>query len=162
MNTFEMGRRKILGVARFSMLFACGVGTGLFFYGVAEPIYHYTSGWPSSSSSSFYWHHHHHHPFLSPTSITKGKSHHINIYRTCWWTTSWPLSSKQSTSKSSQLFISDFPLSTWDEHSCTFSSWLQLLYSYPSQDGTGSVQTQVWLTTIWHNKHSTSLSTIGD
>ena len=28
---------------RFSMLFACGVGTGLFFYGVAEPIYHYTS-----------------------------------------------------------------------------------------------------------------------
>ena len=25
------------------MLFACGVGVGLFFYGVAEPIYHYTS-----------------------------------------------------------------------------------------------------------------------
>ena len=24
------------------MLFACGVGTGVFFYGVAEPIYHYT------------------------------------------------------------------------------------------------------------------------
>ena len=23
------------------MLFACGVGTGVFFYGVAEPIYHY-------------------------------------------------------------------------------------------------------------------------
>ena len=26
---------------RFSMLFACGVSTGLFFYGVAEPLYHY-------------------------------------------------------------------------------------------------------------------------
>jgi len=25
----------------FSMLFACGVSTGLFFYGVAEPVYHY-------------------------------------------------------------------------------------------------------------------------
>ena len=25
------------------MLFACGVGVGLFFYGVAEPIYHYTT-----------------------------------------------------------------------------------------------------------------------
>ena len=25
----------------FCMLFACGVGTGVFFYGVAEPIYHY-------------------------------------------------------------------------------------------------------------------------
>ena len=25
------------------MLFACGVGVGLFFYGVAEPLYHYTS-----------------------------------------------------------------------------------------------------------------------
>ena len=24
------------------MLFACGVGVGLFFYGVGEPIYHYT------------------------------------------------------------------------------------------------------------------------
>ena len=24
------------------MLFACGIGVGLFFYGVAEPIYHYT------------------------------------------------------------------------------------------------------------------------
>ena len=24
------------------MLFACGVGVGLFFYGVAEPLYHYT------------------------------------------------------------------------------------------------------------------------
>ena len=23
------------------MLFACGVGTGVFFYGVAEPLYHY-------------------------------------------------------------------------------------------------------------------------
>ena len=27
----------------FMMLFACGVGVGLFFYGVAEPIFHYTS-----------------------------------------------------------------------------------------------------------------------
>jgi len=26
----------------FAMLFACGVSTGLFFYGVAEPIFHYT------------------------------------------------------------------------------------------------------------------------
>ena len=26
----------------FMMLFACGVGVGLFFYGVGEPIYHYT------------------------------------------------------------------------------------------------------------------------
>ena len=26
---------------RFSMLFACGVSTGLFFYGVAEPVFHY-------------------------------------------------------------------------------------------------------------------------
>ena len=25
------------------MLFSCGVGVGLFFYGVAEPIYHYTT-----------------------------------------------------------------------------------------------------------------------
>ena len=25
-----------------SMLFACGSGVGLFFYGVAEPIFHYT------------------------------------------------------------------------------------------------------------------------
>merc|ERR1719234_2146937 len=25
----------------FSMLFACGVSTGLFFYGVAEPVFHY-------------------------------------------------------------------------------------------------------------------------
>ena len=25
----------------FCMLFACGVGTGVFFFGVAEPIYHY-------------------------------------------------------------------------------------------------------------------------
>ena len=24
------------------MLFACGIGVGLFFYGVAEPVYHYT------------------------------------------------------------------------------------------------------------------------
>ena len=73
MNTFKMmerrkildeyfqnkGEKKILGVARFSMLFACGVGTGLFFYGVAEPIYHYTSGWPSSI------YHHHHHQYAS-------------------------------------------------------------------------------------------------
>ena len=26
----------------FCMLFACGVGVGLFFYGVGEPINHYT------------------------------------------------------------------------------------------------------------------------
>ena len=26
----------------FTMLFACGIGTGLFFFGVAEPLYHYT------------------------------------------------------------------------------------------------------------------------
>ena len=26
----------------FMMLFACGIGVGLFFFGVAEPIYHYT------------------------------------------------------------------------------------------------------------------------
>jgi choline-glycine betaine transporter len=26
----------------FMMLFACGIGTGLFFFGVAEPLYHYT------------------------------------------------------------------------------------------------------------------------
>ena len=26
------------------MLFACGIGTGLFFFGVAEPIYHYAKG----------------------------------------------------------------------------------------------------------------------
>ena len=25
------------------MLFACGIGVGLFFFGVSEPIYHYTS-----------------------------------------------------------------------------------------------------------------------
>ena len=24
------------------MLFSCGISTGLFFYGVSEPIYHYT------------------------------------------------------------------------------------------------------------------------
>merc|ERR1719361_270139 len=29
-------------VTWFMMLFACGIGVGLFFYGVAEPIYHYT------------------------------------------------------------------------------------------------------------------------
>ena len=28
----------------FMMLFACGIGTGLFFFGVAEPLYHYTGG----------------------------------------------------------------------------------------------------------------------
>lgn len=27
---------------RFTMLFSCGLSTGLFFYGVSEPIYHYT------------------------------------------------------------------------------------------------------------------------
>ena len=26
----------------FAMLFACGLSTGLYFYGVAEPIFHYT------------------------------------------------------------------------------------------------------------------------
>ncbi len=26
----------------FMMLFACGIGVGLFFFGVAEPIFHYT------------------------------------------------------------------------------------------------------------------------
>ena len=26
----------------FSMMFSCGVGVGLFYYGVAEPVYHYT------------------------------------------------------------------------------------------------------------------------
>ena len=30
-------------VTWFMMLFACGIGVGLFFYGVAEPIYHYTT-----------------------------------------------------------------------------------------------------------------------
>ena len=29
-------------VTWFMMLFACGIGVGLFFYGVAEPITHYT------------------------------------------------------------------------------------------------------------------------
>ena len=29
-------------VTWFMMLFACGIGVGLFFYGVAEPVYHYT------------------------------------------------------------------------------------------------------------------------
>lgn len=28
------------------MLFAAGIGIGLFFYGVAEPIYHYRPGGP--------------------------------------------------------------------------------------------------------------------
>mmetsp|Transcript_32340 Transcript_32340/g.83949 ORF Transcript_32340/g.83949 Transcript_32340/m.83949 type:complete len:984 (+) Transcript_32340:25-2976(+) len=28
----------------FAMIFSCGVGVGLFFYGVAEPIFHYTGG----------------------------------------------------------------------------------------------------------------------
>ena len=27
----------------FMMLFSCGIGVGLFFYGVAEPIFHYTN-----------------------------------------------------------------------------------------------------------------------
>jgi len=26
----------------FMMLFSCGIGVGLFFYGVSEPIFHYT------------------------------------------------------------------------------------------------------------------------
>jgi choline-glycine betaine transporter len=30
------------GVSWFMMLFACGIGVGLFFYGVAEPVFHYT------------------------------------------------------------------------------------------------------------------------
>ena len=29
---------------RFSMLFACGVGSGLFFFSVSEPVSHYTGG----------------------------------------------------------------------------------------------------------------------
>ena len=29
-------------VTWFMMLFACGIGVGLFFYGVSEPVYHYT------------------------------------------------------------------------------------------------------------------------
>ena len=29
-------------VTWFTMLFACGVGVGMFFFGVSEPIYHYT------------------------------------------------------------------------------------------------------------------------
>ena len=29
-------------VTWFMMLFACGIGVGLFFYGVAEPIFYYT------------------------------------------------------------------------------------------------------------------------
>ena len=29
-------------VTWFVMLFACGIGVGLFFYGVAEPVLHYT------------------------------------------------------------------------------------------------------------------------
>ena len=34
------------------MLFACGVGVGLFFYGVAEPIFHYTTRNRYSADSS--------------------------------------------------------------------------------------------------------------
>ena len=30
----------------FVMLFACGMGVGLFFYGVGEPIAHYTANSP--------------------------------------------------------------------------------------------------------------------
>ena len=29
-------------ISWFMMLFACGIGVGLFFYGVAEPVFHYT------------------------------------------------------------------------------------------------------------------------
>ena len=36
------------------MLFACGIGTGLFFYGVAEPIYHYIGKSHTSEASLFY------------------------------------------------------------------------------------------------------------
>lgn len=28
----------------FTMLFSCGIAIGLFYYGVAEPIYHYQPG----------------------------------------------------------------------------------------------------------------------
>ena len=35
------------------MLFACGVSTGLFFYGVAEPIYHYIGPNRCSNKPSF-------------------------------------------------------------------------------------------------------------
>lgn len=35
----------------FTMLFAAGIGTGMFFYGVAEPIYHYA---PSSEYGNRY------------------------------------------------------------------------------------------------------------
>ena len=31
---------------RFSMLFACGIGSGLFFFSVSEPISHYTGSFP--------------------------------------------------------------------------------------------------------------------
>ena len=89
-------------------------------------------------SIGIYWHHHHNHPFLSPTSIYKGNSHHINLYKACWWTTRGHYQHQNH------------------------QNWLQLLLSYPSQDGTGSVQTQVWLTTISRSKHSISPSTIGD
>lgn len=35
----------------FVMLFACGMGVGLFFYGVGEPIAHYTANSPYFSNS---------------------------------------------------------------------------------------------------------------
>jgi len=38
----EDSRPEYSDVSWFCMLFACGLSTGLFFYGVAEPIYHYT------------------------------------------------------------------------------------------------------------------------
>jgi len=34
------------------MLFSCGLSTGLFFYGVSEPIYHYTGENRYSADSS--------------------------------------------------------------------------------------------------------------
>ena len=46
-------------VTWFVMLFACGIGVGMFFYGVAEPVYHYVGAnryvnivWSSSKSTS--------------------------------------------------------------------------------------------------------------
>lgn len=46
-------------VTWFVMLFACGIGVGMFFYGVAEPVYHYVGAnryvnivWSSAKSTS--------------------------------------------------------------------------------------------------------------
>lgn len=35
------------------MLFSCGLSTGLFFYGVSEPIYHYTGKIKTESQRLF-------------------------------------------------------------------------------------------------------------